>query len=304
MTCSDVRKALAGLALGDLDAEPAAEVAAHVSSCAACRAEEEALGRTVTLLRRTAPVAPSTERRSAAVAAMAGAHADQSEKLLVRRPGSWTALAAAAAFLVVLGAALLMRGGGPTFTVTRITGGAKHRDAGSWYPVLGGMTLSVGDRIVTDPGCRMRLVSGDVELFLDEGTALEIVAPRRMTLESGRVLAVSPASNLMVIADMANNAARVAGRVELSLREVKGSVGGSLEVKGAQPVVPEPSTQVKRLLVAQVQQGEVVLDGDRDQRLRASAGQQWTFNFSGPPVTAPLKEAAVGRWADALIEGR
>jgi predicted anti-sigma-YlaC factor YlaD len=64
-------------------------VAAHLKSCAECRAETRRLGRTVGSLRAAAPVAASTERRSAAVAAMARAHADQSERLLIRRPRAW-----------------------------------------------------------------------------------------------------------------------------------------------------------------------------------------------------------------------
>ena len=308
MTCSDVRKALSGLALGDLDAEPAALVNAHLKSCGDCRAEESAIGRTLGALRRAAPVAPSTERRSAAVAAMLRAHGDQAERLLVRRPVAWIPLAAAAVFLLVVAAALNLRGGGGTaFTVAKISGSAKRldRDAGLWHPVLGGTAISVGDRVVTEPGCRVLLVAGETELFLDSDTSVDVVAPRRVTLDGGRVLAVAPPSNVVVITDMANNAVRVTGRVELSLREVKGSVLGWSQVKGQPPVAPaEPTILFKKSLVARVEQGEVALDGDRDQRLRAAAGQQGTFTYSGQPETAPLKDPRVGTWADELGEGR
>src|SRR5262249_51221512 len=106
MICSDVRKLLPDLALGDLDAEPAAQLSAHVKGCDACRAESEALGRTVGALRAPKPVAPSTERRAAAVAAMARAHADLSERILTRRSMRWVPLAAAAAFLLAVVGAL------------------------------------------------------------------------------------------------------------------------------------------------------------------------------------------------------
>ena len=89
MMCSDVRKLLPDLALGDLDAEPAAEIAAHLQGCAACRSESGAIARTLNVLRAAPSAAPSTERRSAAAAAMARAHAEQSERLLIRRPRSW-----------------------------------------------------------------------------------------------------------------------------------------------------------------------------------------------------------------------
>src|SRR5438105_10567363 len=143
MTCNDARKLLPDLALGDLDAEPAAEVAAHLKTCDACRAEGESLGRTLGVLRGSAPLAPSTERRSAAAAAMARAHAEQAERLLVRRPVSWLPWATAAAFLLILGAALSLRGSGPVFTVANVTGGARilDREHGFWHPVLTGMKV-------------------------------------------------------------------------------------------------------------------------------------------------------------------
>src|SRR5262245_12042120 len=116
MQCSDVRKLLPGLALGDVDAEPAREAGDHLESCAECRAEREVLESTVGLLRRCPPAPPSTERRSAAVQAMARAHGELAERLLVRPSRSWTPAAAAAGFFLALlaGAALLLplpRGG-------------------------------------------------------------------------------------------------------------------------------------------------------------------------------------------------
>src|SRR5258706_2677781 len=110
MTCNDVRKLLPDLALGDLDAEPAARVAGHLESCAACRAEGGALGRTATLLRAATPVASSTARRFAAAAAMTRAHAEQSGRSVARPPLAWKPWATAAAFLLVLAAALSVRG--------------------------------------------------------------------------------------------------------------------------------------------------------------------------------------------------
>jgi len=303
MMCNDARKLLPDLALGDLDAEPAAEVSAHVGSCAACRSEEAALRRTLGALRGSAPLAPSTERRSAAAAAMARAHAEQSEKLLIRRPTPRLPVATAAAFLLVLAAALTLRGGGATFTVTHISGGAKilDRENGFWHPVLGGMRISVGDRLVTDSNCRVRLVSGATELILDEETSVDVVANRRITLDGGRLLAVAPPSELLVITDMANNSAKVTGRVELRLRDAKASFGGTLEVKGKAPEVPEVQVEVKRRLVASVLAGEAALGGAKDQVLRASAGQEGTFTFGNQPATAPLVETTAGDWARSLF---
>jgi len=149
------------------------------------------------------------------------------------------------------------------------------------------------------------MVSGAAEICLDENTSVDIVAPRRITLDAGRLLAVAPPSDLLVITDTANNSVRVSGRVELSLRDVPAMVAGSLEdPKRGVRVVPEPTVETKKTLVAKVQYGEVALDGDRDQRLRASTGQEGKFSFSGQPQTAPLKDPGVGTWADGLIERR
>src|SRR5580765_2477957 len=108
MTCTDIRKQLPELALGDLDAEPAAAVAAHLAACADCRAARGTIARPVGLLRSVAPRSPSTERRSAAVAAMARAHAERAESLLTRPRRTWAPwIAAAAAFLLLVAAPLL-----------------------------------------------------------------------------------------------------------------------------------------------------------------------------------------------------
>src|SRR6185436_6981202 len=106
------------LALGDLDAEPAAEVAGHLKSCPGCRSEVASLGRAVSLMRSAKPVSPSTERRSAAVAAMLRARAEQP----VRSSRSWTPWATAAAFLLALVAALSARAGGTAFKVAQVSG--------------------------------------------------------------------------------------------------------------------------------------------------------------------------------------
>ena len=67
MTCTDVRKLLVDRAMGDLDAEPAALVAAHLGECADCRVEDGAFARTLGSLRAAPALPPSTERRSAAL---------------------------------------------------------------------------------------------------------------------------------------------------------------------------------------------------------------------------------------------
>lgn len=308
MTCSDVRKLLPGLALGDLDAEPAALVADHLAECTGCRQESGVLGRTLGLLRAAPFVAPSTDRRSAAVAAMARTHAEQSERLLVRRPRPWLPWATAVAFLLALGTALLVRSNGLAFQVAGLKGRAELRDpdSGRWRPVSDGMKVSVGDRLLTYPGSRVRLSSGATELVLDEETSIEVLAPARVTLDRGRLLALAPVSGTetLLITDAFNNSVRATGRVELGLRDVSGQVLGWQEVPGKTPVPPDVKTQIERSLVARVQFGEAALDGVRDQRLRASGGQEGRFNFGGQPATVSLSGAGVGDWAESGFERR
>lgn len=304
MICTDVRKLLPGLALGDLDAEPAGEVRAHLQGCAACRAEDAAIGRTVGILRAAPVLPPSTERRSAAAAAMARAQAEQAERILVRRPRRWAPWATAAAFLIAVAAALSVRTAGPAFTVARISGAAELRDRGTgeWRPVAAGALVAVGDRLVTKPGCVVRLAAGPVELFLDQDTSVEVVAPRRVTLDRGRLLATAPAGgkDVLVVTDTANNSAAVKGRVELSLREVAGTVAGSSQVKGQKAVMPDPRSQVVRSLLAKVESGEAALNGTHDQRLHALAGEEGRFE-AGRPGASILGDRNVGGWADAAL---
>jgi hypothetical protein len=305
MTCTDVRKLLPDRALGDLDAEPAAEVAAHLRECADCRAEDGAFGRTLGALRAAPAIAPSTERRAAAVAAMARAHADQSELLLARRPRrSWAPWATAAAFLLALAGALTVRGTSTAaFTVAHITGRAELRDleTGRWRPVTDGVQVSVGDRLVTQRDCKVRLVGGATELLIDQDSSVEVGAVRRVALDRGRMMAVTPESGAesLEITDLENNVVRVRGRVELTLREVRaGTVAGSIQQRGAPAVLPEAKADIRRSLVARVQSGEAALGGAREQRLYALAGEEGKFQISGKPETAALQDPKVGTWVE------
>ena len=296
MTCADVRKLLPDLALGDLDAEPAADVAAHLKDCGACRAESGALGRTMGALRGAAPVAASTERRAAAVAAMARAHGDLSERLLTRRPRAWAPLAAAAAFLLAVVGALTVRVPGPVFS---LSGAARvlDRETGGWRAANDGEKISVGDRIVTDPGVRARLAGGATEIVLDQDTSVDIIGPRRVSLDRGRLMA-SSRTNELVVTDLENNVVRVTGRVEISIREVKGLVLGSIESKSGQRTLPAGAEKIEHSLVIRVGSGEAVLDGAREQRLRARAGEEGKFEIGGKPVTEKMGDPRVGSWVE------
>ncbi|HLY75837.1 MAG TPA: zf-HC2 domain-containing protein [Planctomycetota bacterium] len=304
MTCTEIRKQLPELALGDLDAEPAAAVAAHVAGCADCRAAKERIGRAVGVLRSVPAASPSTERRSAAVAAMARVHAEQSEKLLARPRLTWAPWIAAAAAFLVLVAGPLLRTRSWSLEVASLRGRADllDRSSGTWRPLAAGEKVRVGDRLVTQPGTVVELAEGPHRVWLDQETSIDLVDVLALALDRGRLcVAVDPsAGEALRISDISNSVVRVSGgRVEVSLRDVQGGgmVGGSVESREGHAVIPATRTESSRRLVARVDRGMAELRGAQDQRLRASAGQQGTFDFGGQPSTGALADRAIAPWA-------
>ncbi len=301
MMCTDVRKRLPELVLGDLDAEPAAEVGAHLASCESCRAAQAALARTLTLLKSPAALPPSTERRSAAVAAMARAHAEQAERLLVRPRRRWAPwVAAAAAFLVlVVAPQLRLRGG--SMDVASLNGRADRldRSSGTWHPLAVGEKVGIGDRLVTQPGCVVELAAGPHRLWLDQETSIDLVGVLSVALDRGRICvrAGEAATEAIRVSDTANNLVQVrSGRIEIGLREVQAMVGGSREFRG-ETLLPAARTQISRRLAVRVGEGVAELRGSDDQRLRASGGQTGTFDFGGKPSTGNAPDGALAPWA-------
>jgi hypothetical protein len=308
MMCSDARKRLPELALGDLDAEPAAEVSAHLSICDSCRAAQSALTRTLTLLKSAAPLSPSTERRSAAVAAMARAHAEQAERLLVRPRRRWAPWVAAAAAFLVLVVAPQFRLRGGSMDVASLSGRADRldRSSGTWHPLTVGEKVGIGDRLVTQPGCVVELASGPHRLWLDQETSIDFVGALSVALDRGRICvrAGESAPDSLRVSDTANNLVQVrTGRVEIGLREVQAMVGGSRESRG-ETVLPAARTQISRRLAVRVGDGVAELRGSQDQRLRASGGQTGTFDFGGQPSTGNAPDGAVAPWAGSDSDKR
>lgn len=302
MTCTDIRKQLPELALGDLDVERAAAISGHLSGCADCRAAKEKITRALGLLRTAAPVPPSTERRSTAVQAMARAHAEASEALLRRPRRTWAPwIAAAAAFLVLL-AAPQFRTRSWSLQVASLSGRADllDRSTGIWRPLMLSEKVRVGDRLVTQPGARVELVSGGNRVFLDQETAIDLVDVQALALDRGRLCVNAGAGSPepLRISDIANDVVRVPeGRVEISLRDAQAIIAGSQESRGGEAHLPAARSETSRRLVARVDRGVADLRGTQDQRLRAGVGQQGTFDFGGQPSTAGLSGGAVAPWA-------
>lgn len=280
MRCDGVRPLLTELALGDLDAEPAREVRAHLSGCAGCRAEEAATARTLGLLKGALP--PSTERRLAAVQAMAEAR----ETAPARR--RWLILAAAGVLAAATSLMWLASNPAPDLLRTaEIVGRADllRPSEGEWVPLAVGDRLRSGDRLVVAGGGAVLLVGAANSVWVESGTSMGL-AGGRLTLERGRLrIEVSGAQGVSV-ADTVNDTVTIRrGRATVGLREVRGMVAGSFETKGEGTSTPRAREVVSERLTVAVAAGEAELDGSHRQRLRATAGQEGGFEFDGRPYT-------------------
>jgi hypothetical protein len=284
MKCSDVRALLPGLALGDLDAEPAREAAEHLRACAECRAAEAGVASTVAALGAAEAVGPSAERRDAAVAAMARAQAEQAERLLVRRPRKGTGWIAAAAAVLAAVTVFLWAAPGPEFTVAEVAGRADVYRArtGRFAPLAAGEEIRPGDRLVTGSGAVVRLAGPGGSLWINQETAVAFGPSRRVVLDRGEVFAelASPSPALEVI-DWKNNLVSVRqGRLEAGLREVRRLVAGTQEPKaGAADPPPAPRVEVSHELVTRMAEGE--------------AG---TFTLGGQASMTKVAAAEVAPW--------
>jgi hypothetical protein len=299
MTCSDARALLPGLALGDLDAEPARELEVHLRGCADCRSAQAGALRTVAALRAPAALPPSTERRAAAVAAMAKAQAGRAEAALVRPRRAWLPWTAAAAFLLALAAVLFRPSPGPDFRVDRVAGRADLylRDRGVWRALEPGEAIRAGDRVVTQSATVVLLAVEGGAVHLDQNTSVEMSPGRRLTLDRGRLyVELASGAAPLVVSDTANNSVTLRqGALEADLGEVRALVGGSQETKDGKSVPPVREETARRL-VARVTAGEVDLGGALDQRLRATAGQVGSFSAAGQPAAGALPSGDVASW--------
>lgn len=305
MDCPEARKCLPGLALGDLDAEPAREVRSHAEACAPCRAELASLSSAAAALRGVDPLGTSAERRDAAVAAMARAHAEESERHLTRRRRPAGGVLAAAAALLVAALAslfLLTADGGPDFTVASLAGRADVFRSGSGLcqPLKVGDKVHPGDRVFTERESVVRFDFGGGRVDLDQSASLARVGGHRLLLERGWLFAeLDGSSKPLVIADAANNTVSLRqGKLEAGLREVSIVVLGDVRYKDRPGVAGQASKigSVRRL-VARVAEGHADLGGAHQQRLRAVGGQEGSFDVSGRPGTSPAG-GEIAPWRD------
>ncbi len=290
MQCPEIRKLLPGLALGDLDAEPAREAAAHLEGCAGCRAERSALDSALAAL----PSEPaSTERRQAAVSAMAKAHAERAEQLLSSPRRPWPGLAVAAAALLCASLTLfILRQPGVAYTAAEVSGRVDllRGSTGRWSALAPRDVVSTGDRVVTHGGASARFALASGHVTLEAETSVSILGGGRLSLDRGRLTAEleGGAREEVVVTDTANNAAVLKrGRIEAGTREVRGLVAAARQESGGASSLPEPRVDAAHRLSIRVLAGEADLTGSHDQRLRAEAGQEGTFDFGGRPATAP-----------------
>ena len=310
MKCAEVRKLLPGMALGDVDAEVARAAGEHAAGCEACRAERVSIDATVAALGSADVVAPSSERRQAAVAAMAQARADEVERLLLRPRRPWIAIGSIAAVLLVSVAAFLfVSPAGVEFRVAEVLGRADlyRPDEERCVTLKQGDVVRSGDRVITQGRARVRLDLSPGTLFVDQYTSIAITRSGRIVLDSGRLYAEmkDPAVRPLVITDTANNSISLReGRMEAATRPVTYLVGSSREDRHGKADVPAPREEVSRRLVARVVEGAVDLGGAHDQRLRATAGEEGTFDLNGQPATSPMGDVEVAPWRKPRTGGR
>lgn len=284
MTCDDVRKAAVDLALGDLDAEPAAEVRRHLEACPGCRREAQSSASALDLLRAAPAPAPSTERREAAVEGMARAQGALAEAALVRPRRRWLG-AAAAGIAATLAGAWALRPSGPELRAAEVSGRADvYRAAkGRWATLAAGDVVRAGDRVVVQRGSSARLEAAGASVRLDEDTSLGLTRDGRLAVERGRIRA-EVREGTVVLLDTGNCSATLRrGRFEAGLREVRGQVAGARETKVGDSALPAPRDVVSDRLFIRVAEGEADLGGSYQQRLRVVAGQEGSFDLGGQP---------------------
>lgn len=281
MNCEEALRRLSERELGDLDAEPARALDAHLASCPSCAGERILAARVVAALRTATPAAPSTERRLAAVAAMSRAAGPV-------RPRRILPYAAAAGFLAALAAGLLLRETARSFRVLEVIGRADRleRREGGWRPLAAGDEVFAGDRLVTHAEGAVLLEGPAGRIRLDASSSVDVVGRGRVTLDRGSLRAERgpSSSGALRVTDTANNFVElVDGAVEAGLQEVAALVAGSTERREGGAVIPAARTQKVSRLAVRVVTGEADLGGSHEQRLRARAGQSGTFDFSGQP---------------------
>ena len=265
MKCSEVRRLLPELALGDLDVEPARRAEGHLAGCAACRSEFDSVGRAAAALRRAAALAPSTERRDRVVEAMARA-ASEPPAARRRTRRAWVLGTAAAGALVAAAAALAVGriSGSDEFRVAAVSGRAiVVRADGSSEALRAGAVVVPGERVVTEAGGAVTFELGRGTLRLGEDASVTLASFRKLVLDRGdvRVDLGERLREALVVTDLGSNFVAIRrGRVEAGIREVKGLVGAAQEGRGeGEAHLPgaQASAPARRLVVLRA-------DGDVD----------------------------------------
>ena len=291
MKCKDARERMAGMSLGELDAEVQADVEKHLTTCEECRAEKESMELAVSSLRSAAPVAGSTERREAVIKAMGTEHADRVEWLLSRPRRPWLPWVAAAALLALV-AFFAMPQSHESFDVAGVTGSVKvDRGArGLWVMLdVDGEVLG-GDRVLIPQDGLVLLEGGGARIRV-EGEASFLIVGRRIALERGRLTVEHDGTGApLEVSDPGNNVVILQkGRVEIELRAVTTAVAG-FKWGDEGKDLPPATVRVSQRLYVRVVEGAADLEGSHAQRLRAEAGREGKFDYSGQPKLVPSKE--------------
>jgi hypothetical protein len=268
MNCTDCKAKLPGFVLDDLDVEERREVEKHLGSCAACRAERDALAMVHGAMKSVPDVETSQARRDAVAGAMAAARQEILERAMVApKPSRWKWISAAAA--VVVAAVGLFVGysmlAGPTYRIASGTGVIIRPDGTS--TAAAGAVLRRGDRVVADES--VRLESADVVIDV---TGTLSIQPSELLLERGR-MSVEVRRGEVVVADLSSDRLVLrAGRFNVEVYQAKGVV---LDSPNA-----EPKRESMPRLRGRVLEGSAHLEGQKSSVV-VNPGEAFSIDAGG-----------------------
>ncbi|MCC6737962.1 MAG: zf-HC2 domain-containing protein [Planctomycetia bacterium] len=183
MNCTEAKKLLPAMALGDLEGAEREALVEHLKGCEACRVDRAHLEKTLRIAEKLpAPAEPSATRRARVVAAMAASAADEPRSAAPRARSGWRFGLAAAVLLAVFGTWGVATGrigfAAPAYELKAedVRGEAllMRADGSAWEPLQPGTTIRMGDRVLTNGG-RVWFRSGAKDLIvLADGSQLMI----------------------------------------------------------------------------------------------------------------------------------
>ncbi len=246
MKCRKANELIPSRALGDLDVEEKRSLENHISGCPSCRAEADQASGVVAGLKSLPAIETAEGRRDRTVAAMAREHSDRVERILLeprKRLGGWRVAAIAAAVLlaVLAGGGIVIRDRldqSIDLRVAGVQGRVQVYHDGGWEPLLPGMKLSAGTRVVTRRDSvaffdvhSKRMTGGRV--VLNQRSSLSVGEGASLVLDRGEIHVSLPEGGLDILTVGNETVSLSPGKCVVGLRETMVLVLGSSVKKPA-----------------------------------------------------------------------